>query len=128
GGGPEGVPLRPRRRHAAGAGQPHKPAGPGEPDLAAVPGSGPVLPHGPQPLAASAGGRPPATPLGPRSGAWVSPADEGWRAAERLTTTPGESATTSAGLPIRVPMAHYVPGAAPTPIRQTAPVQAPGQA
>src|SRR5262249_32003510 len=50
------------------------------------------------------------------------------RAAERLTTTPGEAATTSAGLPIRVPMAHYVPGAAPSPIRQTAAVQARGQA
>jgi signal transduction histidine kinase len=42
---------------------------------------------------------------------WESVADEGWRAAEQLAK-PRVSGTTKAGLPIRVPMAHYVPGSA----------------
>lgn len=49
---------------------------------------------------------------------WVSPADAGWQAAQRLAgpaDTGGIPSTTSAGLPIRVPMAHFVPGAIPAP-------------
>lgn len=42
---------------------------------------------------------------------WESVADEGWRAAEQLAKV-RVSGTTRAGLPIRVPMAHYVPGSA----------------
>jgi hypothetical protein len=42
-------------------------------------------------------------------GAWTSPADEGWRAAQAVATpTAGE--TTQAGLPRRVPRANLVPG------------------
>jgi signal transduction histidine kinase len=41
--------------------------------------------------------------------AWVSPADEGWRAAEALAV-PAAGDTTQAGLPRRVPRANLVPG------------------
>jgi signal transduction histidine kinase len=44
---------------------------------------------------------------------WVSPADEGWRAAE-VAAAPTSAGTTEAGLPKRVPQANLVPGAAPT--------------
>jgi len=60
-----------------------------------------------QPLAASAAAASTEQPV------WTTPADEGWRLAEKLAA-PSEGGTTSAGLPIRVPMAHFVPGAAPT--------------
>ena len=40
---------------------------------------------------------------------WHSPADEGWRAAETVAA-PSTGATTSAGLPRRVPRANLVPG------------------
>jgi hypothetical protein len=42
---------------------------------------------------------------------WQSPADEGWRAAERLLS-PTTGGVTRSGLPMRVPQAHLVPGAA----------------
>jgi signal transduction histidine kinase len=41
---------------------------------------------------------------------WASPADEGWRAAE-VVSTPSSGGVTSAGLPKRVPQANLVPGA-----------------
>jgi hypothetical protein len=41
--------------------------------------------------------------------AWVSPADEGWRAAKALAV-PAAGDTTQAGLPRRVPRANLVPG------------------
>jgi hypothetical protein len=44
------------------------------------------------------------------SNGWVSPADEGWRAAE-VVSTPSSGGVTSAGLPKRVPQANLVPGA-----------------
>jgi signal transduction histidine kinase len=56
-----------------------------------------------------------ATPLVPgpvEPAPWASPADVGWRAAQRLAGQ-GPGSTTSAGLPVRVPMAHFVPGAVP---------------
>jgi hypothetical protein len=40
---------------------------------------------------------------------WTSPADEGWRAAE-VVSTPVAGGTTVAGLPKRVPKANLVPG------------------
>jgi hypothetical protein len=43
--------------------------------------------------------------------AWVSPADEGWRAAE-MVHAPSSGGVTPAGLPKRVPQANLVPGAA----------------
>ncbi len=46
--------------------------------------------------------------------AWASPADEGWRAAERLLQ-PTSGGTTRAGLPMRVPQAHLMPGGADVP-------------
>jgi signal transduction histidine kinase len=55
---------------------------------------------------------------------WASPADEGWRAAETVST-PSTAGLTSAGLPKRVPQANLVPGAAAsartqTPVRSAA--------
>jgi signal transduction histidine kinase len=44
------------------------------------------------------------------SNGWASPADEGWRAAE-VVSTPSSGGVTSAGLPKRVPQANLVPGA-----------------
>ncbi|MGH3155011.1 MAG: hypothetical protein ACRDNF_00325, partial [Streptosporangiaceae bacterium] len=66
------------------------------------------------------------TGAGPGSGAWVSPADEGWRAAE-VAAAPSSGGTTQAGLPRRVPQANLVPGAAPaaTPAGQVPVVAAP---
>jgi hypothetical protein len=43
--------------------------------------------------------------------AWVSPADEGWRAAE-MVHAPSSGGVTPAGLPKRVPQANLVPGVA----------------
>jgi hypothetical protein len=40
---------------------------------------------------------------------WISPADEGWRAAE-VVASPAAAETTQAGLPKRVPRANLVPG------------------
>ena len=42
-------------------------------------------------------------------GSWTSPSDEGWRAAQAVTT-PAAGETTQAGLPRRVPRANLVPG------------------
>jgi hypothetical protein len=42
---------------------------------------------------------------------WTSPADPGWGAAQ-AAVTPASSGTTTAGLPVRVPRANLVPGAA----------------
>jgi signal transduction histidine kinase len=55
---------------------------------------------------------------------WVSPADEGWRAAAAVPT-PSSGGLTPAGLPKRVPQANLVPGAAAstrtqTPVRSAA--------
>ena len=44
---------------------------------------------------------------------WSSPADEGWRAAETVDA-PISGASTSAGLPKRLPKANLVPGAIPS--------------
>ena len=49
-----------------------------------------------------------ATPAADQA-SWHSPADEGWRAAETVAA-PTTGATTSAGLPRRVPRANLVPG------------------
>jgi hypothetical protein len=58
---------------------------------------------------------PPAAETGPPGDEqWDSPADEGWRAAERLLQ-PTSGGTTRAGLPMRVPRAHLVPGGAEVP-------------
>jgi hypothetical protein len=81
-------------------------------------------PADPRPAAAGAPTPPPSAPpqYGPEPDSWQSPADEGWRAAERLLA-PTTGGTTRAGLPMRVPQAHLMPGAADTP-----PVPAPTQA
>jgi signal transduction histidine kinase len=59
---------------------------------------------------------------------WRSPGDEGWAAAAAAAYEPVSGGTTRAGLPIRVPMAHFVPGVAEppaaTPHRPTAPAAA----
>jgi hypothetical protein len=52
-------------------------------------------------------GGPAAPPHG--QGSWTSPADEGWRAAQ-VVTSPAAGDTTQAGLPRRVPRANLVPG------------------
>jgi len=83
------------------------------PAVRPVPASTPAAP--PAPVAA---GRPMASDYavavdapGRRTGTerWQSPADAGWRAA-RAVAEAAPAATTTAGLPKRVPMAHYVPG------------------
>jgi signal transduction histidine kinase len=54
-------------------------------------------------------------------GSWSSAADEGWRAAEAVST-PMSAGVTEAGLPKRVPQANLVPGSAAA---ETTPAQAP---
>ena len=49
---------------------------------------------------------------------WHSPADEGWRAAETVAA-PSTGATTSAGLPRRVPRANLVPGSVGEPAAES---------
>jgi hypothetical protein len=59
------------------------------------------------------------SPLPPPSGdTWSSPADAGWKAAQAASEAP--STTTEAGLPKRVPMAHFIPGRVEQPQRQKA--------
>ena len=48
---------------------------------------------------------------------WVSPADEGWRAAE-IVPAPSSAGVTPAGLPKRVPQANLVPGSAASSLPQ----------
>jgi signal transduction histidine kinase len=64
--------------------------------------------------APAAGAQQPAPAPAPDEEAWASPADEGWRAAERLLQ-PTSGGTTRAGLPMRVPQAHLMPGGADVP-------------
>ena len=59
--------------------------------------------------AGSGGGGQAATATAADQASWHSPADEGWRAAETVAA-PSTGATTSAGLPRRVPRANLVPG------------------
>lgn len=47
-------------------------------------------------------------------GAWTSPADEGWAAAQ-VVASPAAGDTTQAGLPKRVPRANLVPGSVGSP-------------
>jgi signal transduction histidine kinase len=51
---------------------------------------------------------------GGQAGGWESPGDAGWRAAEALRQPGGgdDSSVTKAGLPVRVPKQHLVPGTA----------------
>jgi hypothetical protein len=51
----------------------------------------------------------------PDQPSWHSPADAGWRAAETVAA-PTTGATTSAGLPRRVPRANLVPGSVGEPV------------
>ncbi len=90
------------------------------------PPPGPVAPAppGPSPRHAPAAAAPahaqaPA-PARPGEDPWASPADEGWRAAERLLQ-PATGGTTRAGLPMRVPQAHLMPGGADVPPPPPAP-------
>ena len=57
----------------------------------------------------AAGGGQSTTATAEDQASWHSPADEGWRAAETVAA-PSTGATTSAGLPRRVPRANLVPG------------------
>jgi len=65
------------------------------------------------PAAAAAQAAPAAAPAATEE-AWASPADEGWRRAEQLLQ-PTSGGTTRAGLPMRVPQAHLMPGGADVP-------------
>ena len=56
------------------------------------------------------------------SGSWASAADEGWRAAEAVST-PMSAGLTEAGLPKRVPQANLVPGTAGTETTVPAPAR-----
>ncbi|HSV66078.1 MAG TPA: nitrate- and nitrite sensing domain-containing protein [Mycobacteriales bacterium] len=122
---PPALPVRGRRQAGAEPGSPL----PGRPPAAEAPGS-PYRPEPsgqPAPLAASvnpAAARQPVPP--PPQSPWESPSDDGWRAAGRLAA-PSSAGITEAGLPIRVPLAHFVPGAAPAPDRPGGPAPAEGQ-
>jgi signal transduction histidine kinase len=78
--------------------------------------SGQTLTAAPQPAAAAAAA--PASQSAPSAqgarGAWTSPADEGWRAAQAVAS-PAAGDTTQAGLPRRVPRANLVPGSVGSP-------------
>jgi len=69
----------------------------------------PGTPAAPAAAQAAPAGAPAAT-----EEAWASPADEGWRRAEQLLQ-PTSGGTTRAGLPMRVPQAHLMPGGADVP-------------
>jgi hypothetical protein len=86
---------------------PARPVAPVAPDPQPAAARAPV--PGPVPEPAVAAGDP-----------WASPADEGWRAAERLLQ-PTSGGTTRAGLPMRVPQAHLMPGGADVPPPPPAP-------
>ena len=104
---PDG-PLQTRRPAAAGA-----PTGP-QPAVPVAAAAGPMAEPDAETEEAAAAGE------------WHSPGDEGWAAAA-AAYEPVSGGTTRAGLPIRVPMAHFVPGAAetPGPGRPAAPPPAP---
>ena len=74
----------------------------------------PAPPGAPTPAGAPAAAPQPAPAPAANEEAWASPADEGWRAAERLLQ-PTSGGTTRAGLPMRVPQAHLMPGGADAP-------------
>jgi anti-sigma regulatory factor (Ser/Thr protein kinase) len=61
------------------------------------------------PAAAAATNGTAAATQAPESGAWVSAADAGWRAAQAVAESTPDVSTPS-GLPKRVPMANFVPG------------------
>ncbi|MBL7501660.1 nitrate- and nitrite sensing domain-containing protein [Frankia sp. CNm7] len=82
-------------------------------------GAEPLPTRGPEPLPARgaeplpARGPEPLPTRGTASNSWESAGDAGWRAAEVLRQPGGaEASTTKAGLPMRVPMTHLVPGSA----------------
>jgi signal transduction histidine kinase len=90
---------------------------------AARPAAGPAAAPAPAPAPTGAAATPApqqpaaaevAEPAAAADDAWASPADEGWRAAERLLQ-PTSGGTTRAGLPMRVPQAHLMPGGADAP-------------
>jgi hypothetical protein len=58
------------------------------------------------------------------TGAWSSPADDGWRVAETVSA-PTSDGTTTAGLPRRQPQANLVPGTAAAAASATPPRPAP---
>ena len=107
-----GVGAGPGAWPGSGAGaRPGPGAGPG------AGGAGPPAPQAPAPVPVTAPGGGVAAPVPPAVEAetWESPADEGWRAAGRLLA-PTTGGVTRAGLPMRVPQAHLVPGAADSPL------------
>ena len=65
-----------------------------------------------------AGGGQAATATAADQASWHSPADEGWRAAETVAA-PSTGATTTAGLPRRVPRANLVPGSVGEPAAES---------
>jgi HAMP domain-containing protein len=130
-------PMRPAAEAGAGAAPAVQPRtgqpAPGQP-FPGQPGPVPPGPVPPGPVPPGAG-QPPLHPTAqPAPGhqpaaaadedAWASPADEGWRAAERLLQ-PTSGGTTRAGLPMRVPQAHLVPGGADVPAPPPAPAGPP---
>jgi signal transduction histidine kinase len=96
-----------------------QPAAEAQPDPPARPGAG-TAQQRPAPVAAEAGPDPDAE----EEREWSSPGDDAWRAADAISR-PTTAGLTPAGLPIRIPKAHFVPGSAgkptlPTPNRATA--------
>jgi hypothetical protein len=109
--GPAPVPAAADGASADGTGRPAAAAVAPQPAAPAQQAPGPQAPApqqpGAQPVPAAAAPPPGEDP-------WASPADEGWRAAERLLQ-PTSGGTTRAGLPMRVPQAHLMPGGADVP-------------
>ncbi len=70
------------------------------------------------------GSREPAKPAEDttESPAWESPADQGWEAAEAVSS-PSSAGVTTAGLPKRVPRANLVPGSVAAEAQPTAPAR-----
>ncbi|MFC5286948.1 nitrate- and nitrite sensing domain-containing protein [Actinokineospora guangxiensis] len=73
---------------------------------------GPGEPPIPAEEAAPAATEPAEEPEETRAAAWTSPGDDGWQRARALLDSPPETASTTAGLPKRVPKQHLVPGSA----------------
>ncbi len=82
--------------------------GPRDPAPAQAPAPAPA-PAAPAPPVAPAAAAASANGTAERSSTWSSPADAGWKAAQAAAETKPEASTTS-GLPKRVPMANFVPG------------------
>jgi len=101
---------------------------PAQPPLPAR-GAEPLPVRGAEPPLPVRGAEPPLPVRRAEPRSWESAGDAGWQAAEalRAPTGPQQQNTTKAGLPVRVPMTHLVPGSA-EPASNRKPPQRPADA